>query len=165
MNGTSVKGSAYHERYALEVASDATGDEQCPCKVQPMCDKSVETGAGFLTDPRIVNDVFVYSRAMNGKPDVDVHKTHFRQVLQLIRKHKLYANLKNCINAASKIPLLGCFVGKHSVRPNSQKIRSITIWPVSVDVKELRKFFGLATNFSKYTQHFVEKKRLSFLFI
>ena len=62
--------------------------------------------------------VFVHSRDMNGKTDYEVHRTHFRKVLALMREHKLYANLKKCIFAASKIPLLGCIVGKHGVSPD-----------------------------------------------
>ena len=88
------------------------------------------------------DDVFVHRRAMGRKTDVEVHRTHFRQVLTLMRKHKLYANLKKCIFAAREIPILGCIVGKHGVRSDPEKIRSITDWPVSVDVKGLRKSLG-----------------------
>ena len=38
--------------------------------------------------------VFVHSRAMDGKSDVEVHRLHFRRVLTLMHNHKLYANLK-----------------------------------------------------------------------
>ncbi|KAG2793558.1 hypothetical protein PC112_g23392 [Phytophthora cactorum] len=43
--------------------------------------------------PSYFNDVFVHSRAVNGKTDVGVHKEHLRKLLGLMRKHKLYANL------------------------------------------------------------------------
>ncbi|KAG3064228.1 hypothetical protein PI125_g24223 [Phytophthora idaei] len=57
--------------------------------------------------PSYFDDVFVHSRAVNGKTDVDVHKEHLRKLLGLMRKHKLYANLKKCIFGASGIPSLG----------------------------------------------------------
>ena len=82
---------------------------------------------------------------LNGKTDVEVVRTHVRQVLTLMQKHKLYANLKKCISAVSEILLLESIVGKHGVRPNPEKIKSITDLPVSVDVKGLKKFLGLAT--------------------
>ena len=81
---------------------------------------------------------------MDGKTDVKAHRTHVRQVLTLMRKHKLYANLKKCIFAASEILLLGGIVGKHGVRPDPEKIKAIIDWPVPVDVKGLRTFLGLA---------------------
>ena len=67
--------------------------------------------------PSYFDDVFVHNRAMGGKKDVEVHRTHVHHVLTLMRKHKLYANLKKCIFAASDIPLLGYIVGKHGVHP------------------------------------------------
>ena len=77
--------------------------------------------------PSYFDDVFVHSRAMNGNTNV-----HARQGLTLMRKHKLYANLKKCIFAASEILLLECIVGKHGVRPDPEKIKAITDWSVPV---------------------------------
>ena len=56
------------------------------------------------------DDVFVHSWDMGGKTDVEVHGTHVRKTLTFMREHKLYANLKKYIFAASEIPLLGCIV-------------------------------------------------------
>ena len=73
-----------------------------------------------------------------------------------MRNHKLYANLKNCIFDASEIPLVGCIVSKHGVRPDPEKIRAITDWDVPVDVKGLIKFLGLAAYLHKYSHNFAE---------
>ncbi|KAG2830955.1 hypothetical protein PC113_g21012 [Phytophthora cactorum] len=75
--------------------------------------------------PSYFDDVFVHSRAVNGKTDVEVHKEHLRKRLGLMRKHKLYANLKKCIFGASEIPILGCLVEKNGVRPDPEKVRVI----------------------------------------
>ncbi|KAG4222216.1 hypothetical protein PC116_g29309 [Phytophthora cactorum] len=53
--------------------------------------------------PSYFDDVFVHSPAVNGKTDVEVHKKRLRKLLGLMRKHKLYANLKKCIFGASEI--------------------------------------------------------------
>ena len=106
--------------------------------------------------PSYSGDAFVRSRAMNGKTDVEVHRTHARQVLQLMRKHQLYAILKKCIFAAREIPLIGCIVGKHDVRPDTETIKAITDWPVRFDVKGLRKFLGLAACLHKYSRNYAE---------
>ena len=74
----------------------------------------------------------------------------------LMRKHKLYANLKKCIFAASEIPLLGCMVGKHGVRPDPEKIKAITDWSVPTDIKGLRKLLGVATYLHKYSHNYAE---------
>ena len=54
------------------------------------------------------------------------------------------------------MPLLGCIVGKHGVRPDPEKIKAITDWPVSVDVKGLRLFLWLAAYLHKYSRNYAE---------
>ncbi|GMF41747.1 unnamed protein product [Phytophthora fragariaefolia] len=95
--------------------------------------------------PSYIDDVFIHSRAVNGKSEVEMHKEHLRKLFALMRKHKLYANLKKCIFGASEIPVLGCLVGKKGVRPDPGKVRVINEWPTPSNVKELRQFLGLAT--------------------
>ncbi|KAG2823034.1 hypothetical protein PC111_g10406 [Phytophthora cactorum] len=91
--------------------------------------------------PSYFDDVFVPSRAENGKTDVEVHKEHLRKLLGLMRKNKHYANLKKCIFEASEIPILGCLVGKNCVRPDPEK------------------FLGLATYLCKYVENYAGKIR------
>ena len=63
---------------------------------------------------------------MDGQTDMEVHRLHVRKFLKLMREHKLCANLKKCVFAANEMPLLGCNVGKHGVRPDPEKIRAVT---------------------------------------
>ncbi|KAG2836553.1 hypothetical protein PC118_g22916 [Phytophthora cactorum] len=109
--------------------------------------------------PSYFDDVFVHSRTVNGKTDVEVHKGHLRKLLGLMRKHKLYANLKKCIFGASEILILGCLVEKNGVRPDPEKVRVISEWPTLSNVKELRQFLGLATYLCKYVENYAGKLR------
>ncbi|OWY96800.1 Retrovirus Polyprotein, partial [Phytophthora megakarya] len=109
--------------------------------------------------PSYFDDVYVHSPAVNEKTDVEMHKEHLRELLGLMRKHKLYANLKKCIFGASEIPVLGCFVGKNGVRPDPEKVRVINEWPTPSNVKELRQFLGLATYLCKYVDNYAGKIR------
>uniref|UniRef100_A0AAV1UQY2 Reverse transcriptase domain-containing protein n=1 Tax=Peronospora matthiolae TaxID=2874970 RepID=A0AAV1UQY2_9STRA len=70
--------------------------------------------------PSYFDDVFSHSRSMDITTDVEVHIIHVRKVLTLMREHKLFANLKECIFAANEIPRLGCIVGKNGVRPDPE---------------------------------------------
>lgn len=107
--------------------------------------------------PSYFDDVFVHSKAMNGKTDVEMHRIHVRKLLELMRKHKLYANLKKCVFAAPEIPVLGCFVSKNGVRPDPEKIRTIKEWPPPANVKQLRQFLGMATYLHKYSRGFAQR--------
>ncbi|OWY90305.1 Retrotransposon Polyprotein [Phytophthora megakarya] len=84
--------------------------------------------------PSYFDNVYVHNRAVNEKTDVEMHKEHLRELLGLMRKHKLYANLKKCI-----------FV--------------INEWPTPSNVKELRQFLGLATYLYKYVDNYAGKIR------
>ncbi|KAE8958780.1 hypothetical protein PR002_g30757 [Phytophthora rubi] len=44
--------------------------------------------------PSYFDDVFIHTRAVDGKSEVEMHKEHLRKLFALMRKHKLYANLK-----------------------------------------------------------------------
>ncbi|EGZ21589.1 hypothetical protein PHYSODRAFT_262200, partial [Phytophthora sojae] len=104
--------------------------------------------------PSYFDDVFVHSRAADGMSDVEMHKVHLRKPLALMRKHKLYANLKKYIFGASEIPVLGCLVGKNGVRPDPEKVRVINEWPTPSNVKELRQFLGMVTYLCKYVKDY-----------
>ncbi|KAF1313537.1 reverse transcriptase, partial [Globisporangium splendens] len=104
--------------------------------------------------PSYFDDIFVHSKTTGEKSDVDVHLDHLRQVFQVMRENKLYANLKKCIFFAPEIPVLGCFVGKHGVRVDPEKVKAIDDWPVPQNVKQLRQWLGLANYLHKYTRNY-----------
>ncbi|KAF1313280.1 reverse transcriptase, partial [Globisporangium splendens] len=104
--------------------------------------------------PSYFDDIFVHSKTTGEKSDVDVHLDHLRQVFQVMRENKLYANLKKCIFFAQEIPVLGCFVGKHGVRVDPEKVKTIDDWPVPQNVKQLRQWLGLANYLHKYTRNY-----------
>ncbi|KAF1316450.1 reverse transcriptase, partial [Globisporangium splendens] len=104
--------------------------------------------------PSYFDDIFVHSKASEGKKDVGVHLEHLRQVFQVMRENKLYANLKKCMFFAPEIPVLGCFVGKNGVRVDPEKVKSIDDWPIPQNIKQLRQWLGLANYLHKYTRNY-----------
>ncbi|KAF1318312.1 reverse transcriptase, partial [Globisporangium splendens] len=108
---------------------------------------------------RCVTQYYVH-RASDAASDVEVHKGHLRHLLDLMRKHKLYANIQKCMFGVDEIPVLGCFVGKSGARPDPEKIKVINDWPVPTCQKDLRKFLGLATYLHKYSQNYAGITRL-----
>ncbi len=104
--------------------------------------------------PSYFDDVYIHSRAVDGKTDVDVHRGHLRALFELMRRHKLYANLKKCLFGVSEIPVLGDLVGIRGVRPDPAKIKAVVEWPKPLNVKDLRKFLGLAAYLHKYSKNY-----------
>ena len=67
------------------------------------------------------DDILIYSRTEFE------HANHIRQVLQVLRDAKLYANLDKCTFAKDKVIFLGYVVSKHGVEVDSSKIEAIRI--------------------------------------
>ena len=109
--------------------------------------------------PSYFDDVFIHSKQQDGLTAIEIHKEHLRALFAVMRKHKLYANLKKCIFAAPEIPVLGCFVGRNGTRPDPEKVKAIVQWPVPKNVKELRQFLGLANYLHKYTRNYADVVR------
>ncbi|OWZ00916.1 Pol Polyprotein [Phytophthora megakarya] len=94
--------------------------------------------------------IFVYSRAEHGRSDVENH---------CMRTNKLYANADKCIFGAEEIPFLGCFIGKRGLRADPAKVKAIVDWPVPVNLKDLRKWLGLANYLHKYSENYADMAR------
>ncbi|KAE8889782.1 hypothetical protein PF003_g26446 [Phytophthora fragariae] len=105
------------------------------------------------------DDLFVHSRASEGKTAAEAHLGHLREVLLCMRENRLYANINKCIFGAEEIPFLGCFLGKDGVRADPEKVCAIAQWPVPVSQKDLRKWLGLANYLHKYSANYAEMAR------
>ncbi|KAF1316162.1 reverse transcriptase, partial [Globisporangium splendens] len=128
------------------------GLKNAPATFNRMVTNLLRPLRGFA--PSYFDDIFVHSKTTGEKSDVDVHLDHLRQVFQVMRENKLYANLKKCIFFVPEIPVLGCFVGKHGVRVDPEKVKAIDDWPVPQNVKQLRQWLGLANYLHKYTRNY-----------
>ncbi|OWZ19576.1 Pol Polyprotein [Phytophthora megakarya] len=76
-----------------------------------------------------------------------------------MRTNKLYANADKCIFGAEEIPFLGCFIGKRGFRADPAKLKAIVDWPVPVNMKDYRKWLGLANFLHKYSENYADMAR------
>jgi len=65
------------------------------------------------------DDILVYSR------DLDDHLGHLRQVLLVLRKHTLFANINKCTFCVDSVVFLGFVVSKNWVHVDPEKIKAI----------------------------------------
>ena len=78
------------------------------------------------------------------------HYKHLRIVLQLLREHKLYANLAKCKFVQPELQFLGHVVGAQGLRVDPKKVSIVQDWPVPKTRTELQQFWGLANYFRKF---------------
>ncbi|PKI62307.1 hypothetical protein CRG98_017308 [Punica granatum] len=69
------------------------------------------------------DDILVYSK------NLDDHKVHLKPVLDVLRKEKLFANLKKCTFCTNKLVFLGCVVSVQGIQVDEEIVRAIQEWP------------------------------------
>ena len=71
----------------------------------------------------------------------------------------MYVNLQKSVIGVPEIPLLGCIMGKHGVRADTEKFKAKE-WPVSRNVKDLRRFLRLANYLHKHSKNYAERTKI-----
>lgn len=88
--------------------------------------------------PSYFDDIFVHSRSVDGLSDIEMHLRYLPKLFEIMRKHKLYANLKKCLICAPEIPVLGCHVSVDGVRTDPEMVASTCAWSAPTNPTELR---------------------------
>ncbi|KAH9792723.1 hypothetical protein KPL71_004248 [Citrus sinensis] len=76
------------------------------------------------------DDILIYSKGL------DEHIEHLQSVLTVLRKEKLYANLKKCSFCTNQIVFLGYVVSAKGIKVDEEKLKAIKEWstPKSVSI-------------------------------
>ena len=65
------------------------------------------------------DDILIYSTCL------DEHKLHVKAILEVLRKEKLYANLKKYTFCIDKVVFLCFVVSVHGIKVNDEKVKAI----------------------------------------
>lgn len=95
-----------------------------------------------------LDDILIYSRTP------EEHEQHVRQVLQLLRKHRLYAKPSKCELFRERVEFLGHMIDRDGLRMMSDKVRAVREWPVPASVEEVRSFLGTVGYYRKFIHMF-----------
>ena len=107
--------------------------------LRPYLDKSVIV---FL------DDILIYSK------NEQEHEQHVRQVLDILRQHKLYAKLSKCEFFQREVSFLGHRFSSRGKEMEPEKVQVIREWPVPKSVTELRSFLGLCGYYRTFVNGF-----------
>ena len=94
------------------------------------------------------DDILVYSRSL------EEHVDHLRLVLNVLRKERLYANLKKCDFCQSELVFLGFVVSAAGIKVDQEKVKAIQEWPTPTSITQVRSFHGLASFYRRFVKDF-----------
>ena len=94
------------------------------------------------------DDILIYSKNLND------HLEHLTCVLSVLRKEKLYANLKKCTFCTDQVVFLGYVVSSQGISVDEEKVKAIQDWPTPKSVSDVRSFHGLASFYRRFVKNF-----------
>ena len=99
------------------------------------------------------DDIFIYSK------NLDDYVVHLNLVLDVLRKEKLFANLKKCIFCINKLVFLGFVVSAQGIQVDEEKIRTIQDWLSPTSVGHVCSFHGLASFYRRFMKDLAASPR------
>jgi len=100
-----------------------------------------------------VNDVLVGTETKEG------HNEIVEEILRRLKENNLYIKPEKCVWKARKIGCLGVVIGPDSIEMEKEKVEEVVSWPQPKNVKDIRKFLGLANYYRRFIKDFAQVAR------
>ncbi|KAD3336153.1 hypothetical protein E3N88_31672 [Mikania micrantha] len=106
---------------------------------RPMLDRSVIV---------FIDDILIYSRSEGD------HACHIREVLEILRREKLYAKFSKCAFWLREVQFLGHVISPEGIMVDPAKVEAVMKWNPPKTPTEVRSFLGLAGYYRRFIQDF-----------
>ena len=92
-----------------------------------------------------LDDILIYTEDP-GQPHVDA----VRWVLEQLRKHGLFANLKKCRFHQDEVRFLGFVVSAQGISMEEERIEAVKAWPEPKSIRDIQVFLGFANFYRRF---------------
>jgi len=88
------------------------------------------------------------------------HDEIVEEVLRRLEENNLYIKPEKCMWKVRKIGFLGVVIGPNGIEIEKKKVDGVLSWPKPKNVKDVRKFLGLANYYRRFIKDFTQVARL-----
>jgi len=84
------------------------------------------------------------------------HDEIVEEILRRLEENDLYVKPEKCIWKVKKIRFLKVIIGPDQIEMEKEKVNGVLSWPDPKNVKNLRKFLGLANYYRRFIKDFAQ---------
>jgi len=95
-----------------------------------------------------VDDVLV------GTETEEEHNEIVEEILRRLEENNLYVKPEKCVWKVRKIGFLGVIKGPNGIEIEKVKVNGVLSWPEPKNIKDIRKFLGLANYYRRFIKDF-----------
>ena len=101
-----------------------------------------------------VDDVLVGTETEKGHDEI------VKEILRRLEENNLYVKPEKCVWKVKRIGFLGVVIGPNGIEMEAEKVDGVRNWPQPRNVKDVRKFLGLANYYRRFIKNFARIARL-----